>query len=350
MLLAVDQTAADADQTEADSDQTASDMDQAGSDADQVAADHDQHASDRDQAAADLERVSADRNGAPAELHEVSRTERDEATRRRVSTSADRARVTARRLATAERRDLVADARDRTAEARDRAADARDAAAEARDLSSFAREGLALRSGELDEAIVLMREIRAAAESHRADCALERASAAADRESAAADRRLAAADRRHAGVDELTSVFRRGTGELALGKELARSRRSGRPVAFCLIDVDGLKAVNDGQGHPAGDALLREVAAAITSTMRAYDVTVRWGGDEFVCALSDATLEVAAERIEEVRVALRARGSTASISAGFADCRADDTLETLVARADEDLYRRRGRPRGFGSR
>jgi len=52
-------------------------------------------------------------------------------------------------------------------------------------------------------------------------------------------------------------------------------------------------SINDNQGHAAGDALLRDVPTAITSTLRSYDVTVRWGGDEFVCALSDVTLEPA---------------------------------------------------------
>ena len=60
-----------------------------------------------------------------------------------------------------------------------------------------------------------------------------------------------------------------------------------------MIDVDALKDVNDVQGHAAGDALLRDVPTAITSAVRSYDVTVRWGGDEFVCSLYDVSLEVA---------------------------------------------------------
>jgi diguanylate cyclase (GGDEF)-like protein len=108
--------------------------------------------------------------------------------------------------------------------------------------------------------------------------------------------------------------------------------------------VDALKAVNDNNGHAVGDALLRDVARAITSAMRAYDVTVRWGGDEFVCALSEVTLDVAGGRIAEIERALELRRPGATISAGVAELTADDTLESLVARADAQLYR--GKPNG----
>jgi diguanylate cyclase (GGDEF)-like protein len=248
-------------------------------------------------------------------------------------------------MARAERRDDVADLRDRTAQERDRAADARDKAADARDKASVERERNAIKAGSVEAAVAPLREIRSAGASARRASAGERAAAAADRDAAAADRKRASNDRRYAGIDELTRVYRRGAGELALTKEIARSRRAGTGLVFAVIDVDGLKIVNDRDGHAAGDALLREVASSITSTMRAYDVTVRWGGDEFVCALCDTSLQVASERIAEIRGALAQRKSPASISAGFAGYRDGDTLESLVDRADADLYRRRGRPR-----
>jgi diguanylate cyclase (GGDEF)-like protein len=108
---------------------------------------------------------------------------------------------------------------------------------------------------------------------------------------------------------------------------------------LAIIDVDALKAVNDNHGHAAGDALLRDVATAVISATRSYDATVRWGGDEFVCALSDVTREVAAERLAEIQGTLAARSPAASISSGLAELRDDDTLETLIARADAALYR-----------
>lgn len=99
------------------------------------------------------------------------------------------------------------------------------------------------------------------------------------------------------------------------------------------IRVDALRAVNDSERHAAGDALLRDVPAAITSTLRSYDVTVRWGGDEFVSALSDVSLATAAERVAGVARALAASRPGATISVGLAELTDGDTLESLLAHA-----------------
>ena len=252
-----------------------------------------------------------------------------------------RSRTTARRLATAARRDDVASARDAAAAARDRTAAAHDRAAEARDATAERREQRALAAGNLDAALRPLRRARLASATARKKAALERDAAAADRHAAAMDREHAAVDRRYAGLDELTGVFRRGTGELALTHEIHRSRRSGGPLVLAVIDVDGLKRVNDREGHAAGDRVLRDVVTAITSTMRCYDVTVRWGGDEFVCALSTLTLEVASDRVAEIQDALERLHPGVSISAGLAELDKDDDLESLIARADAALYRAR---------
>ena len=114
-------------------------------------------------------------------------------------------------------------------------------------------------------------------------------------------------------------------------------------MVVAMIDVDALKAVNDEHGHAEGDALLRDVVTAITSTTRSYDVTMRWGGDEFVCALSDVTLDVAAKRTGGIRHALDELRSGASLTTGLAELHADDSLESLIARADADLYQAKGK-------
>ncbi len=333
-----DQTAADLDQTQADSDQTSSDADQAASDADQALADRDQHASDRDQAAADWERCHANGADSADQAYEASRVERDETSQERESTAAGRSRTTGQRLAAAAQRDEVAWVRDLTAAARDRTAQAREGAASARDNAAVARERHAVVTGTLDDSMIALRGARALGASFRRESARERMAARSDREAAAADRERAAADRRYADLDDLTRVFRRGAGELALTHEIRRSRRLGRSLVVALIDVNALKAVNDKHGHAGGDALLREVAEAITSTLRSYDVAVRWGGDEFVCAVSDVTLGVASERIVEIQRAFTTLHPGASISAGLAEVTADDTLESLIARADTALY------------
>jgi GGDEF domain-containing protein len=165
----------------------------------------------------------------------------------------------------------------------------------------------AIETGNLDEAVDTSRTVRRGGRVVRKHLRWS-ASAEADRNAAATDRQRAASDRCDAGLDELTGIYRRGTGELALTHEIDRSRRSGLSLVIAVIDIDDLKAVNDNQGHAAGDALLRDMASAITSTLRSYDVTVRWGGDEFVCALSDLTIAAASERVAEIQRALEAPG------------------------------------------
>jgi len=338
-----DQSAADLNQTQADADQTAAEADQHASDTDQALADRDQHASDRDQAAADWEQTHALGDPAAIDAHEASRLEREEGSRERELTAVGRARATAQRIETATHRDEIARLRDLTAEARDRIAQTRDDAAAARDRAAEAREQRAAEAGTMDDAMLALQQVRRAAAEARQRAADERAAAAADRHAAADDREHAASDRRLGGLDELTGVLRRGTGELALTHEIDRARRLERRFVLAVLDVDELKDVNDRAGHAAGDALLRDVAIAITSTLRSYDITVRWGGDEFVCAMSDVTLDIAAERIAEIQHTLNARNPTASISAGQADLRNNDTLDSLIARADAALYLAKGR-------
>jgi diguanylate cyclase (GGDEF)-like protein len=335
-----DQMAADLDETQADADQAAADADQVSSDSDQALADREQHASERDQAAADWELSHA---SAPdlAQAFEASREQRSAARRERESTAVARSTTTAKRIATAALRDELALVRDLTAAARDRTARARDDAAAARDRAAEARERRAVEAGNLDDAVIALRMLRVSGASIRQQSARERIAAAADREAAEADRQHAAADRAHPDVDDLTSVFRRGTDELALTHEIDRSRQSGKPLVISVIEIDTENAVNDN-GQAGGDALLRDLE--VTSTLRSYDVMVRWGGNEFVCALSDATLTTALERVAEIQHALEARRPGASISVGLAELDDDDTLDSLIARADTDLTNAKRKP------
>ena len=169
---------------------------------------------------------------------------------------------------------------------------------------------------------------------------MERAAAAKHLVLAARFRWEAALDRAAAGVDELTGVLRRGAGFAALQREIDRARRSDGRLVVGFVDVDGLKRWNDTRGHHAGDEVLRRVASALQATVRSYDVVVRVGGDEFVLSLAGSSLDSAAARLEQMRASLLAIDGH-SVSAGFAELRPDDTLETLVARADADLYERR---------
>ena len=211
--------------------------------------------------------------------------------------------------------DSAARGRDRTAEERDRAAEARDRVAEQRDRPDgrFSR-------------------------SERERAARDRAEASRDREHAARDRRAAARDRAQAGIDPLTGALRRDRGLADVGREIDRARRSDGRLVLAFVDVDGLKAVNDAEGHAAGDRLLCHVATALRTGLRSYDLVVRYGGDEFLCALPGTDLDSARRRFVDVAGSLRDFSQGASVSTGLAELDDRDTLDGLIARADDALY------------
>jgi diguanylate cyclase (GGDEF)-like protein len=239
-------------------------------------------------------------------------------------------------------RDERALRRDATAGGRDIAATARDEVAEARDDSAALLER---ELGELPDSSRAARvrvwaaADRARASADRERAAIDRQEAAIDRQHAARDRARAHADLERAQLDGLTGAYRRPLGEVELTNEIARARRSGGRLVLAFVDVDSLKERNDREGHAAGDALLRSVVAAIRSNLRAYDPIVRFGGDEFVCALSNTNLDGARRRFDEIREALRQLDHTGSISVGLAALGPSDTLEDLTARGDAALYR-----------
>jgi diguanylate cyclase (GGDEF)-like protein len=166
--------------------------------------------------------------------------------------------------------------------------------------------------------------------------------------SAEEDRRLAAEDRRQAATylssayrDATTGALNRQPGNEQMQLLLDRARREGSALTFVFLDVDGLKQVNDSHGHASGDALLAALGSALRHGLRNYDVVVRYGGDEFVCALPGATAAVARARVEDTRSVLDELVDGATVSAGYAELQATDTLDEVVGRADRDLYRSR---------
>lgn len=185
-------------------------------------------------------------------------------------------------------------------------------------------------------------------QTNRSQRAQDRGQADQNRNQAALDRAQAALDRkfnerRNYLIDDVTGMLRRGPGLRELQHEIDRARRQEVRLVVAFIDVDGLKAFNDRRGHAAGDQLLEEVGQALRDGLRSYDLVLRYGGDEFVCALSDAEIGLAESRLREVADLLRAAPSGGSISWGVAELQAGDTLDSLVARADSSLYRRRSR-------
>ncbi|MEO6858789.1 MAG: GGDEF domain-containing protein [Solirubrobacteraceae bacterium] len=349
-----DQTSADPDQATADPDQTRADNDQTGADQDQTGADRDQAASDRDQRTADADQADSDLELARGHGHDgylIRRHAREESTQARQESSRERLETAWFRESTAEQRDLAAVARDRTADSRDREADARDRAA-----ARLAADGGSdrpitgteiLLQAARDRTRAAAGRVRAAAQ--RAEAAHDRELAARDRKQAAEDRAQAAAAREAAALDVLTGAWQRGPGLGELQRLIDRSRRGTSELIVAYVDVDGLKATNDNLGHQAGDALLASVVAAMRAHLRSYEPIIRLGGDEFLCALSDAPLESVRGRFAEISAGLAKAGDHASISVGFAELTAQDSPEEVIARADADLLATKRARRAAGN-
>jgi diguanylate cyclase (GGDEF)-like protein len=109
-------------------------------------------------------------------------------------------------------------------------------------------------------------------------------------------------------------------------------------MAIAFLDVVGLKQINDEGGHRAGDAVLRALGAALSECVRSYDLVVRWGGDEFVCALPGSTVADAGRRFEEVRGRLAQLHPAARFTVGVAAVEPGESLQDTLDRADQALY------------
>ncbi len=329
---ASDQTASDADQTKSDADQAVSDTESGLVAAEQRASDQDQRASDRDQAVSDEElRVHPGIEAA----HQAHRADREEGARVRRKAARTRSQTVEERAQLAKGRDKTAWQRDLTAQARDT-----DAAQRDRESAKIERK-MGSRGSSLRVALMHAADVRAQAARDRTRAAEDRALAAADRQRAAEERDVALNELRQAHRDDLTGVFRRAAGEEALQDEIDRALREGLDLVLAFVDVDGLREVNNRLGHPAGDALLRDVVSAIQSKIRSYEPIVRFGGDEFVCVVGGVDLEQAGERFSDVRESLAATNQGRAVSFGLAELQEDDTLADLIARADSAMLESR---------
>lgn len=149
-------------------------------------------------------------------------------------------------------------------------------------------------------------------------------------------------------TDALTHLPNRRALRQHLEEEFSRSVRYGTPLSLMLVDIDGLKQVNDTDGHPAGDRLIRSVAAAITRGLRQSDFGARWGGDEFAIVAPNTPVSAgrtSAERLVEriSRESAVDRDRRATVSVGIATFDPAEgqyaDLEALARAADDALYR-----------
>jgi len=153
--------------------------------------------------------------------------------------------------------------------------------------------------------------------------------------------------------DPLTRLYNRRALQGRLDEEFAHSVRYGSPLSVLLLDLDGLKQLNDRHGHRRGDEALERVAAAIRTGSRAADVTARWGGDEFAILAPNTGREEALRLAERIRALVTERTAAlhaVTVSGGVATvdpARGVATPDDLIRAADAALYeaKRRGRNR-----
>lgn len=167
----------------------------------------------------------------------------------------------------------------------------------------------------------------------------------------AAQRQLALEARTAAATDDLTGLARRGRFDEELAAQVVQAQRDGRPGALILIDVDNMKAINDADGHQAGDRALQHVADVMRRDLRSVDAAARIGGDEFAVILPEVTIEeagAAAHRlVTSMRAAARQDASQVSLSIGLAAIDGSSPPADVVRRADIALYASK---RGGGDR
>ncbi|WP_121574411.1 sensor domain-containing diguanylate cyclase [Brenneria alni] len=146
-------------------------------------------------------------------------------------------------------------------------------------------------------------------------------------------------------TDKLTGVMNRQAFEYAFKRIRARQYSQQNPLSLLIIDIDHFKLVNDHYGHGVGDLVLQQIATLLQETIRRNDRLCRWGGEEFVILLDDCNIDNAIQRadalrqcIEMTEVRYQNELIHITISCGVAECKEDETLETLINRADIALY------------
>ena len=156
--------------------------------------------------------------------------------------------------------------------------------------------------------------------------------------------------------DSLTGILNRGEVFDSLRRELDRARRGCKPVSIILADVDHFKSVNDTQGHPFGDEVLKEIARRFRGKLRVYDSLGRYGGEEFLMVLPDCDLMSALIRADELRTAVGSapmvfsrvsKSVTVSMGVAVSEDFATGDITALLTGADRGLYaaKREGRDR-----
>ncbi|MDQ0121155.1 diguanylate cyclase (GGDEF)-like protein [Pseudomonas lini] len=147
-------------------------------------------------------------------------------------------------------------------------------------------------------------------------------------------------------LDSLTELPNRRGFDLLAAQAMHEAQREPRPLTALLLDLDHFKALNDTHGHLAGDQVLIGFARDLESCLRHSDIVCRWGGEEFILLLKDTDgdngkmiAEKIRQHVAKKRYAYHGKELQLTVSIGLTTLQADDTLHTLLSRADQAMYR-----------
>jgi diguanylate cyclase (GGDEF)-like protein len=146
--------------------------------------------------------------------------------------------------------------------------------------------------------------------------------------------------------DPLTGLSNRKFMEVELKKLMLSSKRYETALSIIILDLDHFKKINDTYGHVIGDLVLKKISELIKRTMRASDLTIRYGGEEFIIVMDHTASDEAMIKAETLREDVESleieelEGNSVTISLGVTQlCKEDDSINSFVARADEALYK-----------
>ncbi|MFZ3264527.1 MAG: GGDEF domain-containing protein [Terriglobales bacterium] len=152
-------------------------------------------------------------------------------------------------------------------------------------------------------------------------------------------------------TDPLTEIYNRRSLEDLVNRYISHARRLEKPLTFLLIDVDRFKQINTRFGHLTGDFVLVEIAGLLRNSIRGCDAVIRYGGDEFLTIVSDASAEEARKVVERMQASVNDWNKGAhlddcniSLSIGVAEWTDGKTIDEVLDLADQDMYAKKGEP------